>query len=95
MSYERHKDKKTIWLFFFWTYIESFGIQIQDNLFNIKDTEWDGIRVKEFEAAQIHFLSDAFVSVAVIKAKTPLYQLKWEPHLWHFLKSNLTLTLVM
>ena len=36
----------------------------------------DGISAIKFEAAQIHFLSDVFLAVAVVVALTPYYQLK-------------------
>ena len=36
----------------------------------------DGISAIKFEAAQIHFLSDVFLAVAVVVAYTPYYQLK-------------------
>ena len=41
---------------------------------NIREIEWDGIRVKEFEAVQLHFLSDIFVSVIIVKTKSPQHQ---------------------
>ena len=73
MSYERREDNKTIW-FFFLNLDIVFCNSTPGKFANIRDIEWDGIRVKEFEAAQIHFLSDVFVFAAVIKAKTPLNQ---------------------
>ena len=48
--------------------IQSFRIQLQKCSPNIWRIERDGIRAIEFEAARIHFLSDVFVTIAVVVA---------------------------
>ena len=60
----RGREQKTTTFFFFsWTLMQSCRIQLQKELANI----WR-ISAIEFEAAQIHFLSDVFVAVAVVVA---------------------------
>ena len=54
------EQKTTTFFFFFWTLMQSFRFQLQTR------TKRDGIRAIKFEAAQIHFLSDVFVAVAVV-----------------------------
>ena len=63
-----HEHKKTTFLFFSWTLIQSFRIQLQLETFaNIWGIERDGISAVKFEAlSQIHFLSDVFVVVVVV-----------------------------
>ena len=49
--------------------MQFFGIQLQNNFSNIRwRIKRDGISAIMFEAAQIHFLSDFFVAVAVVDA---------------------------
>ena len=55
------EHKKTMFLFFTWTLIQSFRIA---NIWRIKQ---DGISAIKSEAARIHFLSDVFVTVAVTR----------------------------
>ena len=62
---EDGKRKTTAFFFFSWTLIKSFRIQLQNTIANIWRIKRDGIRVIKFEAAQILFLSDVFVAVAV------------------------------
>ena len=50
--------------------MQSFRIQLQKNFSNIRRIKRDGISAIKFEAMQIHFLSDVFVAVAVVVAKT-------------------------
>ena len=45
----------------------SFRIQLQKNFADIWQIKRNGIRIK-FEAAQIHFLSEVFVAVAIAVA---------------------------
>ena len=42
-----------------------------EKLINICRIERDGIKAIEFEAAQIHFLSDVIVAVAVVVTSVP------------------------
>ena len=46
--------------------MQSFRIQLHKRLANIWRIKRDGISAIKFEAAQIHFLSDVFVAVAVV-----------------------------
>ena len=48
--------------------MQSFRIQLQKKFANIWRIKRDGISAIKFEAAQIHFLSDVFVAVAVVFA---------------------------
>ena len=54
------EQKTTTFLFFSWTLMHS-----PKKLANIWRIKRDGISAIKFEAAQIHFLSDVFVAVAV------------------------------
>ena len=51
--------------------MQSFRIQLPKKFANIWRIKRDGISTIKFEAAQIHFLSDAFVAVTVVVALTP------------------------
>ena len=55
-------------IFFSWTLIQSFRIQLQKQIYNNSRIEWDGMSAIKFEATRIHFLSDVFVAVAVAVA---------------------------
>ena len=59
------EHKKTTFVFFPWTSIQSFRIQLQKKLPIFDGIERDGISPIKSEAARIHFLSDVFVAVAV------------------------------
>ena len=48
--------------------MHSFRIQLQKKFANIWRIKLDGISAIKFEAAQIYFLSDVFVAVAVVVA---------------------------
>ena len=48
--------------------MQSFSIQVPQKIANNWRMKRDGISAIEFEAAQIHFLSDVFVAVAVVLA---------------------------
>ena len=50
--------------------MQSFRIQLRKKFANIWRIKRDGKRTVKFEAAQIHFLSDAFVAVTVVVALT-------------------------
>ena len=49
------EHKTTTFLFFSWTSIQSFRIQLEKNIANIWRINWDGLSAIKFEAAQIHF----------------------------------------
>ena len=67
-----HEHKKTTFFFFSWTLMQFFGIELQKHFSSIQwRIKGDGISAIKFEAAQIHFLSDIFVTVAVVDAKAP------------------------
>ena len=48
--------------------MQSFRFQLQKNFGNIRRIKRDGISAIKFEAAQIQFLSDVFVAVAIVVA---------------------------
>ena len=48
--------------------MQTFRIQLQKRFANIWGIKRDGISATKFEAAQIYFLSDVFVVVAVVVA---------------------------
>ena len=52
------EHKTTTFLFFSWTSIQSFRIQLEKKIAKIWRINWDGLSAIKFEAAQIHFLSD-------------------------------------
>ena len=68
---EDGKTKRQLSFFFFLTLMQSFRIQFKKKFANIWRIDRVGISAIKFEAAQIHFLSDVFVAVAVIVAWTP------------------------
>ena len=52
-----------------WTFIQSFRIQLQNNLPTFDElNEMEYISAIKLEAARIHFFSDVFVAVAVVVA---------------------------
>ena len=53
--------------------MQSFSIQVPQKIANNWRIKRDGISAIKFEAAQIHFLSDVFVAVAVVVALTPSF----------------------
>ena len=55
-------------LFFSWTLIQSFRIQLQKTFANIWRSKRGGISAIKFEAVRLLFLSDVFVAVAVVVA---------------------------
>ena len=56
--------------------MQSFRIQLQKNLPTFDELQdRDGISAIKFEAAQIRFLSDVFLAVAIVVAKTPYFVL--------------------
>lgn len=61
MFYGGREYNKMIFFFFSWTYIHSFRIQF------LKKTNANIWQIKklEFEIAQIHFLREVFVAIAV------------------------------
>ena len=61
-------EQKTTFFFFSWTLMQSFRFQLQKNFGNIRRIKRDGISAIKFEAAQIQFLSDVFVAVAIVVA---------------------------
>ena len=63
------EHKKAIFFFFSWTLMQFFGIHLQKHFSSIQwRIKGDGISVIKFEAAQIHYLSDFFVPIAVVLA---------------------------
>ena len=48
--------------------MQSFRSQLQKKIANNLRIKRDGISAIKFEAAQIHFLSDVFLAVAVVVA---------------------------
>ena len=65
---EDGEQKTTTFFFFSWTLMQSFRFQLQKNFGNIRRIKRDGISAIKFEAAQIQFLSDVFVAVAIVVA---------------------------
>ena len=61
-------EQKTTFFFFSWTLMQSFRFQLQKNFGNIRRIKRDGISAIKFVAAQIQFLSDVFVAVAIVVA---------------------------
>ena len=57
-------------VFFSWTLIQSFRIQLKKKKDNIWRIERDGVSAGKFKAARTHFLSDVFVAIAVVVAQT-------------------------
>ena len=62
---EDGEQKTTTFFFFFWTLMQSFRFQLQKNFGNTRRIKRDEISAIKFETAEIHFLSDVFVAVAV------------------------------
>ena len=65
-------ESKTTFVFFSWTPILSFKIQLQKNLTRFDELTKDGISAIKFEAMRIHFLRDVFKAVSVIVVWAPL-----------------------
>ena len=67
MFVEEGNKNTTTFFFFSWTLMQSFRFNSKQiaNIWRIKRDEISAIK---FEAAQIHFLSDVFVAVAVVFA---------------------------
>ena len=67
LTFFRGREQKTTTFFFFsWTLMQSFRILNSKKFANIWRIKRDGISAIKFEAAQIHFLNDVFVAVAVV-----------------------------
>ena len=62
------EHKTTIFFSFSLTLIQFFRINLQKNSPKFVRIRQSGINAVKFEAARIHFLSDFFVSVAVVVA---------------------------
>ena len=64
------RENDLIFLFAALTQIQFFRINCIKILL-VWQIEQDGVRIKKFEAARIHFLTDAFAAVAILDAKVP------------------------
>ena len=68
----RTEHKTTTFLFFSWTLIQSFRIQLKNILPTFDELNMMyGISAIKFKAARNHFLRIVFVTVAVVDVKTP------------------------
>ena len=68
----RTEHKTTNFLFFSWTLIQSFRIQLKNILPTFDElNKMYGISAIKFKAARNHFLRIVFVTVAVLDVKTP------------------------
>ena len=70
--FSRTENKTTTFLFFSWTLIQSFRIQLKNILPTFDELNMMyGISAIKFKAARNHFLRIVFVTVAVRDVKTP------------------------
>ena len=68
MSLPSMDDYNYDFFYFLFLLMQSLRIQLQKKIADIWRIKRDGISLIKFEAEQIHFLSDVFVSIAVVVA---------------------------